>query len=258
MPLTRRTCLALATPLAAHAAPEVVIALDAQNPPFMYADRDGQPHGVYAVLLRALFARLDLPMRLACMPWPRALAGLERAEHGVGGIYSTTERQAKLDFSQALHVETIKIYALRGGLRLFERIDDLRGLRVGVLRGWSYGDNFDAASRAGLFQAEPVSADLQNFGKLERGFLDVAVAIEQSGDALLATGDYPSVRALPNPLTENPTYLAFNKSAQQKALIARFDEQLEKLRRSGEHARLVSLGLRDEGPFARRQGVARP
>lgn len=246
MPLTRRTCLALAAaPLAARAAPEVVIALDAQNPPFMYADRDGQAHGVYALLLRTLFARLDVPMRLVCLPWPRALSGLERAEHGVGGIYATAERQARYDFSQPLHVETIKVYARRGALRIFERIEDLRGLRVGVLRGWSYGDAFDAAARGGLLQIEPVAADAQNFGKLERGFLDVALAIEQAGDVLLASGDYPSVRALPNPLTENPTYLAFNKSAQQKALLARFDEQLEKLRRNGEHARLVSLGLRD-------------
>jgi polar amino acid transport system substrate-binding protein len=247
MLLTRRTCLALAaaTPLAARAAPELVVALDAQNPPFMYAARDGQPRGVYPLLLRTLFAHLDQPARIVCLPWPRALAGLDRAEHGVGGLYATAERQARHDFSQALHVETIKVYTRRGGLRLFDRIDDLRGLRVGVLRGWSYGDSFDAANRAGLFLAEPVSSDAQNFGKLERGFLDVAVAIEQSGDALLAGGDHPSVRALPNPLTENPTYLAFNKGAQQRALIVRFDEQLEKLRRSGEHARIVSLGLRD-------------
>ncbi|MDR7270710.1 polar amino acid transport system substrate-binding protein [Pelomonas saccharophila] len=246
MPLTRRTCLALAaTPLAARAAPEVVIALDTQNPPFMYAGRDGLPHGVYPLLLRTLFNQIDVPARLVCLPWPRALAGLERAEHGVGGIYATAERQARHDFSQALHVETLKVYTRRGGLRLFDRIEDLRGLRVGVLRGWSYGDSFDAAARAGAFGVEPVSSDSQNFGKLERGFLDVAVAIEQSGDALLVTGDYPSVRALPNPLTENPTYLAFNKTAQQRALIARFDESLDKLRRSGEHARIVSLGLRD-------------
>jgi polar amino acid transport system substrate-binding protein len=246
MPLTRRSCLALAaTPLAARAAPEIVVALDAHNPPFMYAGRGGQPQGVYPLLLRTLFMQLDLPLRLVCLPWPRALSGLDRAEHGVGGLYATADRQARHDFSQALHVETLKVYTRRGGLRLFDRIDDLRGLRVGVLRGWSYGEGFDAALRAGVFLAEPVAADVQNFGKLERGFLDVAVAIEQSGDTLLASGDYPSVRALPNPLTENPTFLAFNKAARQRALITRFDEQLEKLRRSGEHARLVSLGLRD-------------
>jgi len=246
MPLSRRTCLALAaSPLAAGASSEVVVAVDAQNPPFMYAGRGGQPQGVYPLLLRTLFTQLDVPLRIICLPWPRALSGLERGEHGVGGIYATAERQARHDFSQALHVETLKVYARRGALRLFEGIDDLRGLRVGVLRGWSYGDGFDAALRAGLFVAEPVASDVQNFGKMERGFLDVAVAIEQAGDALLASGDYPSVRALPNPLTENPTYLAFNKAARQRALIARVDEQLEKLRASGEHARLVSLGLRD-------------
>ncbi|MGQ3054561.1 MAG: substrate-binding periplasmic protein [Roseateles sp.] len=246
MPLTRRTCLALAVaPLAARATTGLVIAIDVQNPPFMYAGRDGQPRGVYPLLLRAVFARLGVPLRVICLPWTRALAGLERAEHGVGGLYATAERLARCDFSQPLHVETLKIYARRGGLRVFDRIDDLRGLRVGVLRGWSYGDAFDAAHRAGLFLAEPVASDVQNFGKLERGFLDVAVVIEQSGEALLASGEFPSVRSLPNPLTENPTFIAFNKSAQQRRLLTRVDEQLEKLRRSGEHARLVSLGLRD-------------
>lgn len=246
MLLARRTCLALAAaPLMARATTEVVVAVDAQNRPFMYVGRDGQPRGVYPVLLRALFAQLDLPLRIECLPWPRALAGLERAEHGVGGLYATADRQARHDFSQPLHIETVRVYARRGGLRLFDRIDDLRGLRVGVLRGWSYGDAFDAASRAGQFRTEPVAADAQNFGKLERGFLDVALAIEQSGDALLAAGDYPSVRVLPNPLTENPTYLAFNKTAQQRALLARIDEQLDRLRRTGEHARLIGLGLRD-------------
>ncbi|PTT93255.1 hypothetical protein DBR42_00285, partial [Pelomonas sp. HMWF004] len=201
--------------------------------------------GVYPLLLRTLFSRLGEPLRLECLPWPRVMSGLERGEHGAGGLYATTERLARHDFSQVLHVETVRVYARRGALRLFDRVDDLRGLRVGVLRGWSYGDAFDTAARAGVFQTEPVAADVQNFGKLERGFLDVAVVIEQAGEALLAGGEYPSVRVLPNPLTENPTYLAFNKSASQRALLARFDEQLEKLRRSGEHARLVSLGLKD-------------
>jgi polar amino acid transport system substrate-binding protein len=248
--LTRRHCLTLAAaaatrPGAVHGATETVIAVDAQNPPFMYAGRDGQPHGLYPLLLRTLFARMDEPLRLQGLPWPRVISGLDRGEHGAGGLYATAERLARHDFSQVLHVETVRVYARRGALRLFERIDDLRGLRVGVLRGWSYGDAFDTAARGAVFQAEPVAADVQNFGKLERGFLDVAVAIEQAGEPLLASGDYPSVRVLPNPLTENPTYLAYSKAASQRALLARFDEQLEKLRRSGEHARLVALGLKD-------------
>lgn len=247
MPLLRRTCLSLAaSPLLLRAqTTELQIAVDAQNPPFMYAGPDGQARGVYPLLLRALFAELDQPLKLSALPWPRALAGLERAEHGVGGIYATTERLARYDYSEPLHVETVRVYARRGRLRLFERIEDLRGLRVGVLRGWSYGDAFDAAVRKGLFKVEVVAADQQNFGKLERDFLDVALAIEQAGEAQLASGAYPTVRAMANPLTENPTHLAFHKSAKQRALLERVNELLTRWRRSGEHARLIGQGLND-------------
>lgn len=245
--LDRRTLLALAAspwPAGAATAP-ILIAVDSHNPPFMHAGRDGRPRGVYPVLLQALFAQLGKPLRIVCLPWPRALAGLERGEHGVGGLYATAERRARHDFSQPLHVETLRVYARRGSLRLFDRIEDLRGLRVGVLRGWSYGDAFDAAVRGRSFGVETVAADAQNFGKLERGFLDVAIAIEEAGNALLASGAYPSVRALPNPLAENPSHLAFNKSAGRGELLARLDQALAQLRRSGEHARLVGQGLRD-------------
>lgn len=223
----------------------VRIAVDAQNPPFMYADRQGRPRGVYPVLLRAIFAELALPLELLPLPWVRALTGLDRGEHGVGGLFANQERLAKYDYGQPLLVETVRLYVRRGGLRQFAGLQDLKGLRVGALRGWSYGDEFDKARKEGLFQVEVVSTDKQNFGKLERDYLDAVLAVEQTGDAVLAKGDFPSVRMVANPITENPSYLAFHKSTGQQDLLARVDTVVARLRASGEHARLVKTGLRD-------------
>lgn len=223
----------------------VRVAVDSQNPPFMYTDRDGRPRGVYPLLLRAVFEALGEPLALVPLPWVRALNGLDRAEHGVGGLFANQERLAKFDYSQPLLVETVRLYVRRGGLRQFNGLQDLRGLRVGVLRGWTYGDEFDAARQAGWFQVEVVSTDKQNFGKLERDFLDAVLAVEQTGEAVMAEGSYPSVRVAVNPVTENPSFLAFHKSTQQRALLERVDAAVARLRASGEHARLVSAGLRD-------------
>lgn len=223
----------------------VRIAVDAQNPPFMYADRQGRPRGVYPVMLRAIFAELALPLELLPLPWVRALTGLDRGEHGVGGLFANQERLAKYDYGQPLLVETVRLYVRRGGLRQFAGLQDLKGLRVGALRGWSYGDEFDKARKDGLFQVEVVSTDKQNFGKLERDYLDAVLTVEQTGDAVLAEGDFPSVRMVANPITENPSYLAFHKSTGQQDLLARVDTVVARLRASGEHARLVKTGLRD-------------
>lgn len=250
MPLNRRRyCLGMAAGLCGTAqgqAAAVQIAVDSQNPPFMYqAKGEGVPRGVYPVLLRAVFKQLGEPLQLLPMPWARALNGLDRAEHGVGGLYANRERLAKFDYGQPILTETVRVYAQRGRLRQFNGLDDLRGLRVGVLRGWSYGDEFDAARNAGLLKVEDVTDDRANFGKLERDFLDVVLSVEQTGEQVMASGEFPSVRAMPNPLTENPAYVAFHKSRQQQGLLARIDEVVAQLRRSGEHARLVAQGLKD-------------
>ncbi|WP_374437728.1 substrate-binding periplasmic protein [Inhella sp.] len=250
MPLNRRRyCLGMAAGLCGTAqgqAAAVQIAVDSQNPPFMYqAKGEGVPRGVYPVLLRAVFKQLGEPLQLLPMPWARALGGLDRAEHGVGGLYANRERLAKFDYGQPILTETVRVYAQRGRLKQFNGLDDLRGLRVGVLRGWSYGDEFDAARKAGQLKVEDVTDDRANFGKLERDFLDVVLSVEQTGEQVMASGEFPSVRVMPNPLTENPAYVAFHKSRQQQGLLARIDEVVAQLRRSGEHARLVAQGLKD-------------
>ncbi len=223
----------------------VRIAVDEQNPPFMYVDRQGRPRGVYPVLLRGIFAELKRPLELVPLPWKRALRGLDQAEHGVGGLFANAERLAKFDYGEPLLVETVRLYVRRGGLREVRGLADLNGLRIGALRGWTYGDEFDKAREAGLFQVEVVTTDKQNFGKLERGYLDAVLAVEQTGDAVMATGQFPSVRAVLNPLMENPSHLAFHKSTGQQALLQQVDAVVARLRASGAHARLVAQGLRD-------------
>lgn len=222
---------------------QVRIAVDAQNAPFMMA-RGQQAAGLYPMLLQAAFERMGTPARIEAMPWSRALELIDRAECGVGGLYQNSDRLARFDFSAPIFVERLLLYARRDRLPAYQRLADLEGLRIGVIRGWSYGDAFDAARRQGRLQVEEVAGDAQNFSKLASGRLDLVVAVEQAGSAQLASGRFPMVVALPQPLAVNPTHLAFHKSAHMKPLLARFDRAIDELRRSGQHERLVAEALR--------------
>lgn len=66
--------LTLAIP--AWAADPVAIVVDAENPPFMFA-QGGKATGIYPALLTAAFARIDRPLRLEAKPWKRALEELD-------------------------------------------------------------------------------------------------------------------------------------------------------------------------------------
>ncbi|HJV63797.1 MAG TPA: transporter substrate-binding domain-containing protein [Albitalea sp.] len=236
-----RAALALAAALAvafAQADERLRIDVDDANPPFMYADHD-RAAGVYPALLRAVFADMGVPMEVQPRPWLRALAELDAGSAGVAGIYKNAERLRRYDYSEVLFVERVNAYVRAGGRRV-DGPADLAGRRVGVIRGWSYGDAFDALRRTGAVTVEEVSSDGQNFAKLDAGRLDAVLAIAEAAEPLLRR--HASLR-FAGTVTENPTYLAFGKGAHRLGLIARFNASLARLRAAGRVRQIVGEQL---------------
>jgi polar amino acid transport system substrate-binding protein len=220
------------------------IAVDEANPPFMYAG-DGKAAGIYPALLDEAFKRMAVPVAITAMPWKRAIAGIDAGQNGVGGIYQNAERLTKYDFSAKLFDEVILVYVPKAKPFPFKDLSSLKGKTVGVIRGWSYGDDFDAAVKNGTIATEGVAADSMNFAKLAVGHLDAVLAIKEAGNALLAGNqDYGAkieVEALP--LTSNPSYLAFAKSAGKAPLLGQFDKTLAAMRADGSFDKIVATAV---------------
>ena len=218
---------------------EPLIALDNANPPFMYLE-NGETKGLYAELLRAVFQRAGVDVDIRGMPWKRALRMGEGGRAGVGGIYQTAPRLEIFDYSQPIFEEKLIVYARTGSALRFTRLEDLYGMRVGVIRGWSYTEAFDAAAKAGRMQMTESSSDEANFRMLASGRLDAVIAIELAGQRILKRLDLlDKVRALEPALSINPTYLVFAKKAQQQQLLQRFDQSLAQMREDGSLDALV-------------------
>lgn len=224
------------------AAGPVPVGVDANNPPFMYAD-GGRAQGLYPALLRAVFAQTPWSVQLQAKPWKRCLQDTDEGHAGTGGIYKNEERLRKYDFSEALFVERMAVYYPRAKPLVFEGLESLYGKRVGVARGWSYGDAFDKAVAEGKVHAEEVSADAQNFHKLAAGRLDAVLAIEEAGHAQLRQPGLETIEKSPRYLFENPTYLAFAKTANQGEVLAAVNAALVKLRRQGDLDALIAQEL---------------
>ena len=226
----------------ASAREPVRINVDAENAPFMSV-RGSQPVGIYPALLSAAFSRIGQPLELSAKPWKRALAELDEGKAGVGGIYKTTERAASYDFSAPILTENTLVYFNTARPVNFRTLADLDGKRVGVVRGWSYGDAFDAARRSGRFTVEEVVNDRTNFLKLAHRRLDVVLAIDESGSAIIAADKLNDIGRSPRLLAANDAHLAFNKSARQGALLTRFDQAIAEMKRDGTLSRIVRREL---------------
>src|SRR5438093_10518752 len=128
---------AVAAPPAAFAQ-ELVWAADAEGgAPYTFPDPRNPAHivGFEVDLADALAARMGRKARFIQNQWDGLVPGLERGEYDVviNGLEITAERAEKISFSNPYFYSTLTITRRIDDDRV-QRAEDLRGLRVGVLK----------------------------------------------------------------------------------------------------------------------------
>ena len=228
--------------LLAFSAEPIVINLDEADAPYMYVVH-GKPAGVYPAIVTAAFGRMNIPLVLHALPWGRALAEADQGTAGVAGLFKTPEREQKYDYSEILFSESLVVFfsQARRPAPQFRTLGDLKGLRVGVHRGWNYGEEFAKGARSGLFTAEEVNTDIQNFKKLEQGRIDALIVTAVAG-AVIAPA-FKVVQAA-TPLSEGLTYLILPKSMNRKDVIKQFDQTIKDMKKSGEFQQIIQAVLK--------------
>ncbi|MDR7331031.1 transporter substrate-binding domain-containing protein [Roseateles asaccharophilus] len=241
--MKRRHCLAacalLAEPVGGQALRPLAIGFDEGSPPTMYSV-GGMPaaRGIYPAVVAAAFASLGLECELQALPFKRMLSAVDASHMWAGAVIRTPEREQRWLFSQPYFLEKLAVFS--GGAP-YRGIADLGGKRVGVIRGWSYGDEFDGGRRRGDFLCEEVASDSLNFAKLLRGRLDYVVATELGGRLLARAPAYAGrVVESPVPLGATPIHLAAHRLQESvAALLAQFNAAAERLHREGRIEALV-------------------
>ena len=119
-------------------AQEFVWAADAEGgAPYTFPDPRNPAHniGFEVDLADALAARLGRKARFVQNQWDGLVPGLERGEYDVviNGLEITAERAEKINFSNPYFYSTLTITRRIDDNRV-NRAEDLRGLRVGVLK----------------------------------------------------------------------------------------------------------------------------
>ena len=222
----------------AWAADPVLVNVDAENPPFMSA-QGGKATGVYPAVIAAAFSKINIPINLEAKPWKRALTEIDEAKAGLGGIYKNDERAAKYDFSEPILTENTAVYFNKTKPIDFKTVADLYGKRIGVIRGWSYGDAFDAAKKDGKVTAEEVTNDKANFLKLADGRLDAVLAIDEAGKSVISAEKLTSIDQCKTFLASNKAHLAFGKSAKQTELLVKFSKAIAEMKQDGSLDKIV-------------------
>ncbi|WP_028578805.1 substrate-binding periplasmic protein [Desulfogranum japonicum] len=215
----------------------VRLAVDDANPPFMYMDSSTKKAaGLYPEMAKVLFREIGVDVDVSAYAWKRTLQLSEEGQFGVIGIYKNDKRMQIYDYSEPIFDEKIVVYAPAGQDFPFKDAMSLKGKKVGVLKGWSYGDVFDKLKGSGELTAEENSADELNFKKLLAGRLDCLLAIEEAGDSLVnKLGASGKVVKFDPPLVVNSTYIVFAKKSNQGELLKKINATVSQMKGDGSY-----------------------
>ena len=214
------------------------VAVDGAYPPYMYGNSPAK--GLYPEIIRAAFSAAGISVALTGYPWKRALSLGRDGKAAVGGIYQNLARMAVFDYSDPIYRETLRVVVKAGRAFPFRGVVDLGGRRVGINRGWSYGEVFDSARRAGLFSAEEATDDQANLTKLILGRVDCVIVDELSLSQIVERmGWEDKVELLDLPAAVNSVHLVFAKHSGKRQILERFNQGLVEIKKNGTYNRIA-------------------
>lgn len=196
--------------------------------------------GLFIDLVKTVASEAGVPIRISVQPPPRALHNFAGGTQAM--LFPALDVLFPVDATIVRSKEAIDckedfVFTRQGTPRLTS-LEDLKGRRVGVTRGYPYAREVNDGE---LFIVEPASTDEANLKKLVAGHIDAFILDEKTGiHALEATGlsrkvQYDETR----PVSRQEVYYAFQNTPEGRQLAERFSAALAELKKDGRYQSLT-------------------
>ena len=226
--------------LAREAAPKRLVAACDVWPPYQTLPQGGPGpvDGFSTRVVRAVLQRMGVSLaEVQAYPWKRALQRLaDGRAHVLFSANRTPGREAFARYPDEPLACSHWVVWTRAADRIeYTGPNDLRGLRLGLVAGYSYTEAFWEFVR-GNVEYEAVSDDDTNFRKLAAGRVDAVVADLANGRAVLTglgiTGLVPHPE---HPVKTNELFAVFNRALVPQGFVEAFSRELAAFKAGDEY-----------------------
>ncbi len=212
-----------------------------EYPPLEFSNKAGAASGAAVEIVTRIMNRLNHSVSIEVLPWTRAVKMVQfgRAD-AIFTIFKNPERQLFLNYSTEILIpQPVAFYAKKESAISYEGNPlNLKHLKVGVVSTISYGRKFD--STRGLMTVERTATLEQNFAKLMLGRIDLVISNVYSAEIVINRMRIADAVKQLEPYVESvPSYIAFAKVKDTGSLLADFDRELAKLKKSGDYDRII-------------------
>ena len=213
-------------------------------PPFEYVE-DGELKGPYIDIVKLALDRLNYPYEVKDYSWNRLLEYAETGEVDVLiDVFDLPSRRGFLTYTEdpiGYYAQSIVKLKNDEMIAFTGKLEELEGLNVGLVNGYSYGNEIDEAIRNEVINVDYAPFSEGNFEKLLQGRVDVI--IEQTVYAL----DYikthnieDAVEILEPDVGLSYSYVAFSKKNDLEKLRRELDQEIKEMKADGTIAQIYS------------------
>lgn len=208
------------------------------------------PHyGFASHIVTEAFALLGVEVEYGFFPWKRSMELAKKGRWDGTAVWSETEeRKEDFYYTDAVAHQRLYLFHLRNFPFDWNTLEDLRGTKIGGTVEYSYGEEFDAAEKAGVIFIDRASKDEQGLRKLLKGRIEVfageiMVTYEQARD-VFSEEEAASITHNITPIDERPMFLLLSKAVEgNERLRDLFNQGLKLLKDSGRYDQIITDGI---------------
>lgn len=197
--------------------------------PYIIEDK-GQVKGIDVDILKSVYEPLGYEVDFKIVTWDMSMKMMNANISDIlPSISRNKERETKFDFTKAYRLGNK--YAFYSINKTIKSMSDLKNLRVGVLDGYSYFDEFDQNIS---FKKDASINEQLLIQKLRRHQIDLIIMEEATGDYYFKQNRITDIKKMPfvyNDTNAEPTCMGFNKN-KNRELIELFDKRIDELQKN--------------------------
>ena len=261
MTITKRalTCIYLflglsSTYVIANDSDVVSFATDPWPPYFLENETGAVGAGVGYELVNELFSLIPgVDASFPIVPWKRALLELERGmKDSIALLLKNEERAKYMVFTQPVIQSPSWMYyntqRFPNGFE-WESVKDFKNLRIGVVRGYSYGEPLDSFIMNATDNIFEVTSSKQLFSMLQRQHIDVVPEnASVANDIVASQGWIKTLGHAQKMVNTDILHIGISKKSKFVSLIPKLNEAIETLRLSGRIDQIIGVNGHSVNP----------
>lgn len=213
-----------------------VIIVSANWAPYEF-EEDGQIKGISVDIVEEAFKRMGYKVIKKILPFSRAIEMLENGDIDmITDVKNTAERQKNGIFSKESIITTYTSLFVKSdsNIKFDGNVLNLKPYKIGTIRDYTYGQEFDNAVKNKIIKIEEVDDKLQNINKVLDNRIDICVENRLVLlNALKSTNNEEKLKELKPEVSQTPVYAWFSKKKNPEKMVDEFDIKLAEIKKDG-------------------------